>query len=231
MNDVQQVYTDFLFDIKKTARFLPVLILAGLGYGGIKWIFERFFFSLRLGSGGFLVGFLRWFLIIALLTHFATVMSRLFSHEKLTVQDLLRFDVGHYPPLAEALFLVYIVEWMITRFGIGIGGGWLLILWQIFTAPAFEAVYIGHEASARLLPSLVEFWKTNWLPALIFSFVALIGYQGVLPMLVQRTNLLAEYLIFNVCMAIFLYAKALLFRILYFSNPRLRAFHRGRQER
>lgn len=228
MNDLKNVYTDFAKDVKETVRALPVLLLSGVLYFLILYLFNRLTFRLSTSGLFYLMSVFRWALKMLFLAHFATLMTHAFTHHKLELRDILRFDTDYVFQLTEALFWVYLVNWFLSRFTVRLGmGSILLLLWQVFTAPSYEAAYIGHEKSGRIFPALVDFWKVNGVPAAVYGLIALIVYEVILPRLsfaVGGSFIIAEA-ITGIWYGLYLYTKAILFRILYFSNPRSRAFH------
>lgn len=228
MNDLKNVYFDFWKDLKETVAALPVLLCAGALYMLLLYAFNVLTFSFGGGLLLGIVGVMRWMLKMLFLAHFATLMTRVFTHHQLHFDDFFRYDRDYFFQLTEALFWIYIVTWALERMlGMMNTGSFLVLLWQAFSAPAYEAVYIGHEKSAHIFPALVDFWQVNWVPALAYGLVALGVYTFIMPGLFTALGsaaILSQALL-GVFYGLLLYTKAILFRILYFSNPRSRAFH------
>lgn len=230
MEDIKNVYTSFYEDIKTMISSLPVLILACLFYSVGQSLAAPLFARL----GELPHGLLRWMLEMVIMMHFASLMITLFAREHLVPGDLLHWDFQLFYPLTQSYFVVFLVSMVFTLLFARALPITILdlitLLWIIFTAPLFEAVYLGHESSAHVLSSLLEFWRTNWIPLLLYTAVGVVIYVGVFPFLatVDLMSPLGFGVIFlkATLWAFYWMTKGILFRILYFSNPRSRAFHR-----
>lgn len=233
MEDIQTVYRSFFRDLKRYAKGLPILLLALLAYEVLLGLLDRAFvpFGPMGGTSGYLLGFLRWGVRLACLSHFAGLMNQLFTRERLRMEDLKDYDPRYFAPLSQVFFLIYLVDLFSTRllFNLGFLGLVLTALWEIYTAPAYEAVYLGHEPGGRVLPALVDFWKNNGLTLLPYVLLVAFAqlYLGRLLMLIPGYFSSFPFFILRKTLAMLLlyYSKAILFRILYFSTPRSRAFH------
>ncbi len=238
MNDLKNVYSDFLEDARHYIGSLPILAVAGIAYLMGDWILSAIAYRLPEGLN-FLFGFARWFYRVATLTHFATLMSQMFLRDRLVWSDLYRYDQVFFPPLTQAFFVVYLVELVLNRFifpGFGMSSAFsLVMIWTIFTQPIYEIVYIAHETTASLFSSLLDFWRVNIVPLGAFVVVGYVVYQVLFPIHILSMAMVPFSVPFRlglgILYAVYLFIKAILFRILYFSNPRSRAFHANANRR
>ncbi len=239
MEDLQYVYQNFFTKLKSYISSLPVLIVAFLAYFGIMMIFNRLTFSLPSGVNIFM-GFIRWFLRLAIMSHLASLLQTMVIRGQLRFQDLLNFDNRFVGRLSQVFFIFYLIELFVSRSGIlgGVGplAPWILLIWAIFTAPAFEAVHLGNENMSTIFQSLIEYWTTNILALLPYLAVSILIYlfvwQRLLVWAMVATNsfILAQVLyaiLGSVLMALFMLTRDILFRETYFSNPRSRKYKGG----
>ena len=195
MEDIKNVYTSFYEDIKTMISSLPVLILACLIYSVGQSLAAPLFARL----GELPHGLLSWMLEMVIMMHFASLMITLFAREHLVPDDLLHWDFQLFYPLTQSYFVVFLVSMVFTLLFARALPITILelitLLWIIFTAPLFEAVYVG-----------------------VFPFLATVDLISPLGfgVIFLKATLWAFYWM----------TKGILFRILYFSNPRSRAFHR-----
>lgn len=229
MEDIKNVYTTFRDDLKNLIKAFPTLLLAALAYV----LLSRILAPVTAAAGFLAGGFLAWLVKMAIMTHFATVMTELFARENLKPKDLTRIDGSFFPPLTQAFFLLFVIEFFASRVLSPIlpAQSLLLIglLWKVFTAPLFEVVYLAHEPSARIFSSMLEFWRDNWQPLLLYSLVcsgvALLLYPMLFSVSFITLNGFGSIALQALFFAAYGLTKGILFRILYFSTPRSRAYH------
>ncbi|MBY0584155.1 hypothetical protein K5I04_01615 [Murdochiella sp. Marseille-P8839] len=229
MEDIKNVYTTFWEDLKVLSKAFPTLLLAALGYA----LAQKLLSPVTAAAGFLAGGFLAWLIEMAIKTHFATIMTALFAREKLMPKDLVQFDGNFFPPLTQAFFLLFVVEFFASRVLSPLLPAQLLLfiglIWKVFTAPLFEVVYLAHEPSARLFSAMIEFWRDNWQPMFLYS-AACIALTLLFYPAVFSTAVFTVYGAGAIALQAVLYAaygltKGILFRILYFSTPRSRAYH------
>lgn len=210
------VYGNVLQRCKETLRYLPILLTAGIGYALLEivtgFIVSRMFF---LPGGRIISGLLRWFIQLAILSHFAALFLRLKQRGSLLWEDLLRFDLSFVGPLSRVFFVFYLIEMLLSRFPVSPSGLILLALWSLFILPAYEMIYLGNVRDMAVFSELFEYWKVNGLALALFfiPYYYLFTFAGV-PGLIFLQGL-------------FYWIRGFLFEETYFSNPRSRAFRRG----
>lgn len=236
MQDIKYVYTAFFKDFKKFSAGLFYLFPAMLFYQALYTILNgvRFtYFSSFSQTGVLLWGFIIWAARLFCMTHYAGLSSKLFERGEIVGQDLYSYRARYLSSLSQVYFLIYIVEFFAGRLLVAVPGQIYLIIfsiWQIFIAPAYEAVYIGHEPGNGVPRALVDFWKDNGLSTLPYLAMVFVGnfiYWNILGKIIFIPSLSNALVLIvkSLFMLIYFYSKAVLFRILFFSTPRSRAFH------
>lgn len=239
MDDLRYVYQNFFKKLKTTISALPVVIVAFLAYFAIMIVFNQVTSYLPRNTAIFM-GFIRWFLRLAIMSHLASLMQSLYVRRKLRFNDLFNFDNRYVGRLSQVFFMFYLIELLLSRGGIldavGAFAPWLLLIWETFTAPAFEAVHIGDDNMSTIFPSLVEYWTTNiiaLLPFLVLSLgLYLLIWERLLVWSFVTTNsfilgTIIYAILGSILMALFMLSRDILFRETYFSNPRSRKYKGG----
>lgn len=229
MEDIKNVYSTFWEDLKVLIKAFPVLLLAALAYA----VAQKLLTPVMAVTGVLAGGFLAWLLEMTIRTHLATIMTTLFARETLRPNDLLQFDGTFFSPLTQAYFLLFVVELFASRVLSPLLPAHLLLLlglvWKVFTAPLFEVVYLAHEPSARVFSAMLEFWRDNWQPLFLYSVVCagltLLFYPAMFSMAGFTFYGIGAVVLQAVLYSSYALTKGILFRILYFSTPRSRAFH------
>ncbi|MDY3986845.1 MAG: hypothetical protein SPH80_05900 [Peptoniphilaceae bacterium] len=231
MHDIQNVYSDFIDLLKKTALGIPVLLSAGAVYGILQLLFYPLLGVIAVGAGSILVSLMRWILQLAFFSFFAGLMLHLLRYHSLRLDQLKRWDTSYIGPLSQIFFLLWIVE---VLFGLlplpSEMKALILLIWHVFTAPAFEAVYFGNVYPQNIFSFLTGFWSDNYLAILPFAVAVILVSQfrftGSFLLRFLGPGAGANYIILGIAEAFYLYLKGVLFSILFNSTPRSREFRR-----
>lgn len=241
MRDIQFVYDNAWRKFKALIPCLAILILAMAAYELISSGLERLFMLIPAASSrgmAVLLGFVRWLVKIMLMAHLAGLLNRATRYGKLTFSDLAEQYGEYRVPLSQVFFILYLVELATSMFvPDNIGYGYIIMItlvWMALTAPAFEAVYIGGENGNTFISALIGLWQTNGitlLPIVILGgagFLALqwIAASSILLNTFFELRIVLMLLLKAILGAAFMLFRSVLFREVYFSNPRSREFKR-----
>lgn len=229
MKDLQIILRQALDRAKWLFPSFLVLLVAFLVYGLLHYLFDRLMLFLGVNENVG-IGLLKWLLDLGILSHLAGLLAHLFQRGTLSWDRLLAGDFSFFAPLSQVYFWLYLIEYAFFQLlAPNLPGRitlLLLALWQTFTAPAFESVYLAGESGQSFLPALLALWRANPLPMTLFSLVGFAIYYGVLSVsyswLFQPEPL---SLLLIALLSVFYYlTKGILFQILNFTNPRSREF-------
>lgn len=236
MKDFLIVVKMFFKNIVKYAGGIPVLVLSYFLYSLLMNVFNGF--ALSLGSS-LMTGFIRWFLLLAMMAHFAGLMTELFRKGKLTMEDLSIFNSYYIGPLSRLFFVFYLVEMLANMFIFRLGFTSeaylvILIIWETVKAPALEAVYISNIEVQDYFYKLIVIWKENILTCLTYLAICFyvyltVGRQYSLISMIPGSQALPYILVHAVIMTIFMYTKGILYKILTETSPQSRAYREGQE--
>ena len=234
MKDFLIVAKMFFKNIVKYAGGIPVLVLAYFLYSLLINVFNGF--AVSMGTS-LMTGFLRWFLLLAIMAHFSGLMSQLFRRGKLTMEDLTIFNSYYIGPLSRIFFVFYLVEMLANMFIFRLDFTpeafmAILIIWEAVKAPAIEAVYISNTEVQDYFYKMIDLWKENFLVCLVYLVICIsvylkIGRQYSLISMIPGSGALPYILVHSIIMTIFLYTKGILYKILAETSPRTREYREG----
>lgn len=216
-------------------RYTPFLAVAYLFYQVIHLLVGMIRSQLGAG-GGFLWGFVVYFVNIALMAHFLTLMSSVIQYGRLTAADLTssRFS-DLMRPLMQVYFVFYIVELLfgmtISPILPGLVTAIILIAWEAFKTPVPESVYLSNRFGMEAIRHAVDFWTNSWAQWLPVVIVGL-GIQYTVGIRVQifasgiNWRFLAGNLLIGLAFAAWMIWRGELFVILDGSSMRSREFRR-----
>lgn len=231
MEDFKRVYGLLWLRITRLWASLPVLFLAFLLYGIVTNLLTSLTTQLR---GGMAIGFLRWALELAILTHLAGLMNQILRKERLSMEDLIRFDGVYFAPLSQVYFVIFLVEWVYGLFLQRLMPAslhiCLLMAWSLVCAPVFELVYQGQVRMDQFFDRFLQFWKENGIVLLPYSLLCLliyywIGRSSALLALILPGPAAWSYLLLTAFLStLYYFTKGLLFNLLWTSSKRSRAY-------
>lgn len=231
MKDFALVYQRLFKEIKDHIKGLPVLVLAFILYLTLTNLMNNLFTQM---GNSILSGFIRWFIQLAILTHLAGLLTRLFRRGSLSMEDLAEYDQGYLAPLSQVYFVFYLVEMLAASLGRPILASTvyliLFLVWSVFISPAYEEVYQSGETMNTIFPSLLHFWKENILILIPYVLVAILIYRGLgmgwsIMASIPGTESFIFIVGYALLKAVFYYTKGLLFMILSRTSKRSRAYH------
>lgn len=221
----------FFRDIVKYAKGLPVLILSFFLYGLLRSAFNGL--ALKMGAS-ILVGFARWFLLIAIMTHFAGLMNRLFKNKSLSMEDLSFFDNYLMGYISRLFFIFYLIEFvgdmLIPSFKLSYELYLVIVLiWGTIKAPGLEASYISSIGPEEYFRHILKIWKENPVTCAIYTAICVLIYINIAWNIALYSNVPGiesiPYILLNsLITAIFFFTKGILYKILVETSPRSRAY-------
>ncbi len=247
MEDIKYVYGRAFKRFGQYVGAIPVLAAASILYAVILGVVEIVFSKISLGSLSILIGFLKWGITLATMAHFAGLILTLNSRGKLRFEDIKNFDSGLMAPLSQVYFILYLIQYAVAKTGLtdSVIGLIVFSIFDIFLIPIYEVVYLGRKTGLEAFNSLLEYWKANWKPLLVFvsicifitivlSFLPIIGGLGlafggtsIVNAIAITPYMIMATIILSILRAVYLLFKSILFQETYFSNPRSRQFRRN----
>lgn len=166
LKDVWLVNRDSVKQALPKLRYAPLLALAYLVYQIISLLLSVVRVRMNMG-GGFLFGFIVYFVNIAMLAHFLTLLTSVITYGRLSIQDLTsNLFQRLISPLMQVFFIIYIIEFVfnltLAPLLPALIGMLIFALWEAFKTPVPESVYLGGRFGMDALRSVVDYWQMNW---------------------------------------------------------------------
>lgn len=189
LSDVIEVNKEALQNTVGKLRYVPLLAVAYVVYQFITFLVG--ILGSQLGSGiGFLWGFIVYFVNIAIMAHFLTLLLNVIRYGRLRAHDLISQQFMHLvSPLIQAFFIIYLIELVfnivLSSFLPGFITLLVLFLWEGAKMPVQESVYLGNHFGYGALMHTLQFWKDNWAQWLVPVITGLLVQLIILPRIQQ----------------------------------------------
>ncbi len=147
--------------LKRTRNSLVVLI--GVCCLVVVWYMSAGFFS-QLGIAG---GFLRALLEAACLTFYLSWVRDSLQQNRVRISDLKEFDWGLFQAVISVLFILFLLQWVVTMLVTGMDAGWvyfiLKLLFVLLLNSLPEVLYISRIDGWSGVQESFSFTYRNWI--------------------------------------------------------------------